>query len=98
MFSTTFAALCFAFVIRGLKEFGEPTRKALIVRLSDPDIKASAYGTYYLIRDIIVSVAALFSASLWNMSPYINFGLASIFGFLGLFIFLRFGSDQRTLT
>ena len=90
--------LYIAFIIRGLKEFGEPTRKALIVRLSDPDIKASAYGTYYLIRDIIVSVAALFSASLWNMSPYINFGLASIFGFLGLFIFLRFGSDQRTLT
>lgn len=87
--------LYFAFIIRGLKEFGEPTRKALIVRLSDPDIKASAYGTYYLIRDVVVSVAALFSASLWNVSPYLNFGLASLFGFIGLIIFVRFGQDQR---
>jgi len=87
-----------AFIIRGLKEFGEPTRKALIVRLSDPDIKASAYGTYYLIRDVVVSIAALFSAFLWNVSPYLNFGLASFFGFIGLFIFIRYGSDKRVLT
>lgn len=88
--------LYFAFIIRGLKEFGEPTRKALIVRLSDPDIKASAYGTYYLIRDVVVSIAALSSAFLWNVSPYLNFGLASLFGFIGLLIFVRFGQDQRT--
>ena len=90
--------LYIAFIIRGLKEFGEPTRKALIVRLSDPDIKASAYGTYYLIRDVVVSVAALFSAVLWNVSPYLNFGLASFFGFIGLFIFIRYGSDKKVLT
>lgn len=88
--------LYLAFIIRGLKEFGEPTRKALIVKLSDPDIKASAYGTYYLIRDVIVSIAALFSASLWNISPYMNFGIASLFGFIGLILFIRFGQDQRT--
>jgi MFS family permease len=87
-----------AFIIRGLKEFGEPTRKALIVRLSDSDIKASAYGTYYLIRDVVVSIAALFSAVLWNVSPYLNFGLASFFGFIGLFIFIRYGSDKKVLT
>lgn len=87
--------LYLAFIIRGLKEFGEPTRKALIVKLSNPDIKASAYGTYYLIRDVIVSIAALFSASLWNISPYMNFGIASLFGFIGLILFIRFGQDQR---
>lgn len=90
--------LYIAFIIRGLKEFGEPTRKALIVRLSDPDIKASAYGTYYLIRDVVVSIAALFSAVLWNVSPYLNFGLASFFGFIGLIIFIRYGSDKKVLT
>lgn len=93
--SNNFSLLIIAFIIRGLKEFGEPTRKALIVRLSDPDIKASAYGTYYMIRDVIVSIAALFSAFLWNISPYVNFGVASMFGWLGLFIFLKYGSDQR---
>ena len=95
IFSNSFSLLIIAFVIRGLKEFGEPTRKALIVRLSDPDIKASAYGTYYMIRDVVVSIAALFSASLWNVSPYLNFGIASMFGWIGLIIFLKFGSDQR---
>lgn len=67
--------LYIAFIIRGLKEFGEPTRKALIVRLSDPDIKASAYGTYYLIRDIIVSVAALLSASYGTCPPILTLDL-----------------------
>ncbi len=94
-FSNSVYLLIIAFIIRGLKEFGEPTRKALIVRLSDPDIKASAYGTYYLMRDVIVSIAALFSATLWNISAQTNFYIASLFGFIGLMIFIRFGKDQR---
>ncbi len=93
--STSFWILVIAFVVRGLKEFGEPTRKALIVRLADPDIKASAYGTYYLLRDIVVSIAALLSAALWNISPQVNFYTASFFGFLGLALFLKYGSDKR---
>lgn len=93
--STSFWILVIAFVVRGLKEFGEPTRKALIVRLADPDIKASAYGTYYLLRDIVVSIAALLSAALWNISPQINFYTASFFGFLGLALFLKYGCDKR---
>lgn len=93
--ATSFWILVIAFIIRGLKEFGEPTRKALIVRLADPDIKASAYGSYYLVRDVVVSIAALLSATLWNIAPQINFLVASIFGFLGLALFLKYGSDQR---
>ena len=42
VFSKTFAALAVAFVIRGLKEFGEPTRKALIMDLAPEDAKADA--------------------------------------------------------
>jgi hypothetical protein len=33
--------LIFAFVIRGLKEFGEPTRKGLIVKLANEGSKAT---------------------------------------------------------
>ncbi len=95
--STSFWILVIAFVVRGLKEFGEPTRKALIVRLADPDIKASAYGSYYMMRDVVVSIAALFSATLWNISPQVNFLSASAFGFLGLALFLKYGSDQRNV-
>lgn len=94
LISNSFPALIIAFVIRGLKEFGEPTRKALIVKLSPSGAKASTYGTYYLIRDLFVSVAALFSASLWQISPQTNFITATVFGLIGTIIFIVKGSDQ----
>lgn len=95
LFSTTMPALILAFIIRGMKEFGEPTRKALIVRLSPEGNKASTFGTYYLIRDIIVSLAALSSAYLWNISPAINFLTAASFGIIGTTVFVLFGKEKN---
>lgn len=57
-----------AFIIRGLKEFGEPTRKALIMDLAPDGRKAATFGLYYLIRDTIVSIAAFGGALLWDGS------------------------------
>ncbi len=93
VFSKTFAALAVAFVIRGLKEFGEPTRKALIMDLAPEHAKAGTFGTYYLIRDVIVSLAAFGSAFLWNISPQVNFLTAFGFGVAGTVIFAIFGRD-----
>lgn len=45
-------------IIRGMKEFEEPTHKALIMDLAPEDKKAGVFGLYYLIRDVIVSTAA----------------------------------------
>lgn len=95
LFSTGMPMLIFAFVIRGLKEFGEPTRKALIVKLANEGSKATTFGTYYLLRDIVVSIASLFSAYLWTLSPQANFLTASAFGLLGTVIFIVYGKDQR---
>lgn len=95
LFSTTVPALIFAFVIRGLKEFGEPTRKALIVKLAPEGNKASVFGTYYLIRDVIVSMAALSSAFLWDISPETNFLTAAFFGVIGTTVFILFGKDRN---
>ncbi len=92
-YSHTFTALVFAFVIRGLKEFGEPTRKALIMDLAPENLKAATFGTYYLIRDIIVSAAALSSAFLWNISPGTNFMVAFGCGVAGLIVFAIWGKD-----
>ena len=92
-FSHTFTALVFAFIIRGLKEFGEPTRKALIMDLAPENLKAATFGTYYLIRDIIVAVAALSSAYLWNISPGTNFMTAFACGLIGMILFAIFGKD-----
>jgi MFS family permease len=95
LFSTAMPMLIFAFIIRGLKEFGEPTRKALIVKLANEGSKATTFGTYYLLRDIVVSIASLFSASLWLISPQANFLTASAFGLLGTMIFIIYGKDKR---
>lgn len=97
LFSTGMPMLIFAFVIRGLKEFGEPTRKALIVKLANEGSKATTFGTYYLLRDIAVSIASLFSAYLWTISPASNFLTASAFGLMGTLIFVIFGKDKRVV-
>jgi MFS family permease len=88
MISHSFTMLIFAFILRGLKEFGEPTRKSLILDLAPADRKSLSFGTYYFIRDIIVSLAAFGGAFLWKHSPQINFIIASCFGVLGLAWFL----------
>jgi MFS family permease len=68
LISHTFAAMVIAFIVRGMKEFGEPTRKALIMDLAPEGHKASAFGIYYLLRDIVVSLAAFGGAFLWDPS------------------------------
>ena len=74
LFSRSFWMMVVAFIIRGLKEFGEPTRKALIMDLAPENRKAAAFGLYYLLRDVVVSLAAFGGAFLWD---------ASAAGFLG---------------
>jgi len=93
LFSRSFPALILAFILRGLKEFGEPTRKALIMDLAPEGQKASVFGLYYLIRDVIVSVAAFSGALLWDVSPATNFLVAFGFGLLGTLYFALRGKD-----
>jgi MFS family permease len=85
--------LIVAFILRGLKEFGEPTRKALIMDLSPDSCKAGMFGLYYLIRDVIVAVAAFGGAFLWQISPQVNLITAFGFGILGSVGFAVFGRD-----
>ena len=93
LFCRSFASFALAFVLRGLKEFGEPTRKALIMDLAPEGAKASTFGTYYLFRDVAVSAAALSSATLWNVSPAANFLAAFGFGLAGTILFALYGKD-----
>lgn len=93
LISRSFWMMAIAFVVRGLKEFGEPTRKALIMDLAPEGRKAATFGLYYLIRDIIVSVAAFGGAFLWMLSPATNFWIAFGFGVLGTGYFALFGRD-----
>ena len=88
--------LVVAFVIRGLKEFGEPTRKALILDLAPDHAKAATFGAYYLIRDGIVATVALSAGWLWILSPVANFATASACGLLGTLYFAIRGRDLPT--
>jgi len=94
MFAKSFLALVFVFILRGLKEFGEPTRKSLIMDLAPEDKKAATFGTYYLIRDVVVSGAALTSAYWWSLAPEINFLVAFGCGIVGTLFFLFKGKDS----
>ena len=95
-FSRSFEFLILAFAVRGLKEFGEPTRKALIMDLAPEDAKAGMFGLYYLIRDSVVSLAAFGGALLWMIKPEVNLLAACGFGVLGTIWFAIFGRDLKS--
>jgi MFS family permease len=83
LWAHSFAWLALAFVVRGLKEFGEPARKALIIGEAAPELRARTYGAYYLIRDCTVTSGSFLGAWLWYISPQANFIGAAICGALG---------------
>ena len=85
-----FKWLALAFVVRGLKEFGEPARKALIIGEAVPELRARTYGAYYLIRDCVVTSGSFLGAWLWYISPQANFIGAAICGALGTIWFWWF--------
>jgi MFS family permease len=93
LYCQSFWPLVAVFVLRGLKEFGDSTRKALIMDLAPEDQKALTFGVYYLVRDSIVSVAAFGGAFLWMISPATNLLTASAFGVLGTIWFALRGRD-----
>ena len=90
MWAHSFAWLALAFVVRGLKEFGEPARKALIIGEAVPELRSRTYGAYYLIRDCVVTSGSFLGAWLWSMSPQANFLGAAICGGLGTIWFWWF--------
>ncbi|MBN1425446.1 hypothetical protein JXA88_12910 [Candidatus Fermentibacteria bacterium] len=91
--SRSFWPLVLAFAVRALREFGEPSRKALIMDLAPGDKKATTLGLYCLVRDTIVSVAAFGGAFLWLISPSTIFLAASAFGLIGTLWFACRGRD-----
>lgn len=93
LISQSFSWLVVAFILRGLKEFGEPTRKSLIMDLAPDGCKAGMFGLYYLIRDAVVSLAGLGGAFLWYINPQTNLMMAFIFGISGTLWFALFGRD-----
>ena len=91
----TFAMLLIAFAIRGFKEFGDTSRKALIIGYCAPQRCGQLIGAYYLVRDLIVSVGALLGAWLWKLGPRLNFLGAAAFGIAGTIFYLKTVRHER---
>ena len=89
LMARSFPALVVAFMIRGLKEFGDPSRKALIIGYSDSDRRGQIVGAYYLVRDLIVSAGAILGAYLWKLGPGLNFLGAAALGVAGTVFYVR---------
>ncbi|MGH7534849.1 MAG: MFS transporter, partial [Gemmatimonadales bacterium] len=83
----TYAGLVAAFVVGGLREVGEPARKALIVDLARPDLRARTVGVYYLIRSVSIAPAATIGGLAWTVAPSLPFLLAGALGLAGAVVF-----------
>lgn len=82
-----FRWLVCAFVIGGLREIGEPSRKAMIVDLAQHNLRARTVGLYYLVRSLSITPASAIGGLLWGIHPQVPFFTAGLIGIIGTFLF-----------
>jgi MFS family permease len=86
--ASNFAWLIVAYAIGGLREIGEPSRKAMIVDLAQDNIRARSIGLYYLIRSLSITPAAAIGGLLWKIAPQVPFVTAGVIGLVGTVVFI----------
>ena len=78
------AGLVLAYVLNGLRELGEPARKALISGGFDQKIRARAIGLYWGMRSFAFCPAPLVAAYLWTkIGPDLTFLIGGSIGLAG---------------
>jgi MFS family permease len=82
-----FVGLVFAFIIGGLREIGEPSRKAMIVGFAQQQLRARTVGLYYLVRSSSITPSSVIGGLLWKVRPETPFLTAGIIGLLGTLLF-----------
>ena len=85
--ANNFALLVIAFMIGGLREIGEPARKAMIVDFAKDSLRARSVGLYYLVRSLSITPAAALGGLLWNVDPRTPFIAAAAMGVIGTLVF-----------
>jgi len=91
-----FTGLVFAFILGGLREIGEPSRKAMIVGFAREHLRARTVGLYYLVRSLSITPASLIGGLLWRVRPETPFITAGIIGLLGTLLFALTVDEQGT--
>ncbi len=81
-----------AFVMGGLREIGEPARKAMVTELAPHAFRTQAIGVYWSARSVGVMLAPLVGGLLWvNLGPDVLLGCAGAVGLAGAaWFYLRF--------
>ena len=82
-----FTWLVCAFIIGGLREIGEPSRKAMIVDFAQHNLRARTVGLYYLVRSLSITPASAIGGLLWRIRPQTPFIVAGIIGIVGTLLF-----------
>ena len=85
--ASSFTWIVVAFVIGGLREIGEPSRKAMIVDFAQDNVRARSVGLYYLIRSLSITPAAAIGGLLWSIAPEVPFIVAAVIGLAGTLVF-----------
>ncbi len=85
--ASSFSVLVLAFVVGGLREIGEPSRKAMIVDFAQENVRARSIGLYYLLRSLSITPAAAIGGLLWRITPEVPFVVAGIIGLFGTLVF-----------
>ena len=95
----SFPVFALAFAVRGLKEFGEPARKSLIVSFAPANASAGTVGANYLIRDSVITAGSFLGAALWRLGPQVNLlstaGVGIVATALYAAWFLRAAGDRQ---
>ncbi len=91
-----FPTLAMAFVIGGLREIGEPSRKAMIVDLALPHLRARSVGLYYLVRSLAITPAAFVGGLLWKITPAFPFIIAGGIGLAGTALFAMTVREEQS--
>jgi len=92
--SKSYASLVLAFIVGGLREIGEPSRKAMIVDFAEPHLRARSVGLYYLVRSLSITPAAAIGGLLWKIAPQVPFFTAGAIGVVGTFVFAATVEEQ----
>jgi MFS family permease len=90
-----FRGLVLAFIVGGLREIGEPSRKAMIVDFAEQQFRARTVGLYYLVRSLAITPASAIGGLLWRVRPEIPFVTAGLIGVAGTLLFAVLVEEQH---
>ena len=87
-----------AFIIGGLREIGEPARKAMVTELAPREFRTQAIGVYWSVRSLGIMLAPLVGGGLWLINPRGLLWFAGTLGIVGAVSFyLQFaGAEAET--